>query len=98
MRDRSDAATASAISDIDQRQAALLHVREVAEQSTQALVEALMDAIRRRTRTRSGRLPASSARRKRPCFGASASSGAGPFAGALCGGSLAWPPLDHAPM
>ncbi len=46
MRDRSDAATASAISDIDQRQAALLHVREVAEQSTQALVEALMDAIR----------------------------------------------------
>ncbi len=46
MRDRSDASVAAAISDIDQRQAALLHVREVAEQSTEALVEALVEAIR----------------------------------------------------
>ncbi len=46
MRDRSDADLAAAIAAIDQRQAALRDVREVAEQSTQALVDALVDAIR----------------------------------------------------
>ncbi len=46
MGKRSDASVAAAISDIDQRQAALLHVREVAEQSTETLVEALVKAIR----------------------------------------------------
>ncbi len=45
MGKRSDASVAAAISDIDQRQAALLHVREVVERNTADLVERIAEAI-----------------------------------------------------
>ncbi len=46
MGNRSNAYVAAAIADIDQRHAALRDMREVAEQSTQALVEAIREGIR----------------------------------------------------